>query len=101
VGDVPAQFGHHGLIVPGAGADEVLDRLAVPAGLGGDGLGGLTLEVAEFALRDDARQLMLFEAVEAGQVALQEILQLLAAAAHVVGSDVGIGQQGLGSGVVE
>jgi hypothetical protein len=41
----------------------------------GDGLGGLALEVAELALEDDEGESVLLEAVEPGQVALQEVLQ--------------------------
>src|ERR1043165_7904813 len=41
--DVAAEFGHDGLVVPSAGADEVLDGLAVDAGLDGDRLAGLAL----------------------------------------------------------
>ena len=47
-----AQLGHHGFVVPAAGADEVLHGLAGAAGLGGDGLGGLALQAAELALQD-------------------------------------------------
>jgi hypothetical protein len=50
LGDVPAQLRHDLLVVPAAGADEVLHGHAVPAGLVGDGLGGLALQVAELAL---------------------------------------------------
>jgi len=39
-------------VVPAAGADEVLHRLARPAGQVGDRLGGLALQVAEFALEN-------------------------------------------------
>src|SRR4051794_27316107 len=42
-----AEFGHDGLVVPPAGADEVLDRLAVDAGLDGDRLAGLARQSAE------------------------------------------------------
>src|SRR4051794_38926845 len=41
--DVVAELGHDGLVVPAAGADEVLDGLAVDAGLDGDRLAGLPL----------------------------------------------------------
>jgi hypothetical protein len=42
-------FGHDGLVVPPARADEVLDRLAMDAGLDGDRLAGLALQPAEQA----------------------------------------------------
>src|SRR5205814_8214353 len=45
--DMAAQFGHDGLVVPPAGTDEVLDRLAVNAGLDRDRLAGLPLPSAE------------------------------------------------------
>ena len=70
--DVAAEFGHDGLVVPPAGADEVLDRLAVDAGLDGDRLAGLALQAAEQAADDEGGVGPLLGAVEAGQVALQE-----------------------------
>ena len=70
--DVAAEFGHDGLVVPPAGADEVLDRLAVDAGLDGDRLAGLALQPAEQAADDERGVGPLLGAVEAGQVALQE-----------------------------
>src|SRR5262249_19691040 len=100
-GDVPAQFGHHGLVVPAAGADEVLHGLARAAGLVGDGLRGLALQAAELALQDHPGQLVLLDPVEARQVARQEALQAAGAAGHGGGGDLGVGKQGLGRRVVE
>src|ERR671911_497390 len=45
--DVAAEFGHDGLVVPAACADEELDGLAVDSGLDGDRLAGLPLQAAE------------------------------------------------------
>ena len=70
--DVAAELGHDGLVVPPAGADEVLDRLAVDAGLDGDRLAGLALQAAEQAADDERGVGPLLGAVEARQVALQE-----------------------------
>jgi hypothetical protein len=94
LGHVPAQLGHDRLIVPGAGADEVLHRLALPAGEVGDGFGGLAFQVAELALEHHPSQFVLLDAIEAGQVAAQEALQAPAAAAHVGGGDLGVVKQG-------
>jgi hypothetical protein len=43
LGDVAAQLGQDGVVVPGPGPDEVLDRLAGAVGEVGDRLGGLAL----------------------------------------------------------
>jgi hypothetical protein len=96
-----AQFGGDGLVVPGAGADEVLHGLAGAVGLVGDGLGGLALQVAELALDDHLGQLTLLEAVEEGEVASQEVVQAVATAADVGCGDVGIGEQGLRRGMLQ
>jgi hypothetical protein len=101
LGDVAAQLGGDGLVVPGAGADEVLHGLTGPVGLVGDGLGGLALQVAELALHDNLGQLALLDAVEAGEVACQEVAQAVAAAANIGCGDVGIGEQGLSRGVLQ
>ena len=61
-----AQRGHDGLVVPPAGADEVLDRLAVDAGLDGDRLARLALQAAEQAADDERGVGALFGTVEAG-----------------------------------
>ena len=64
--DAAAEFGHDGLVVPLAGADEGLDRLAVDAGLDGDRLAGLALQAAEQAADDERGVGALLGAVEAG-----------------------------------
>src|SRR5207249_3931986 len=99
--DVAAQLRHDVLIVPGAGADEVLHGLARAVGEGGDGLGRLALEVTELALEDDPGEFVVLLAVEAGQVAPQEVLQAATAAAHVLGGDLSSGEQSQGGRVFE
>ena len=99
--DVAAEFGHDGLVVPPAGADEVLDRLAVDAGLDGDRLAGLALQAAEQAADDEGGVGPLLGAVEAGQVALQEGGEPVLAAADLLGGQDGVGQEGLGVGVIQ
>ena len=95
------QFDHHALIVPATGADEILYGLALPTGLVGDGFGGLAVQIAEFAVQHDARQLVLLDPVEAGQVALQEVLHV-APANHYLGCrNLGVGKQRLCTRVVE
>ena len=51
LGDVAAQFGPDGVVVPAAVADELLQVAALEPGLRGDGLGGLTLQAGELALQ--------------------------------------------------
>ena len=99
--DVAAEFGHDGLVVPPAGADEVLDRLAVDAGLDGDRLAGLALQPAEQAADDERGVGPLLGAVEARQVALQEGRDPVLAAADLLGGHDGVGQEGLGVGVFQ
>jgi hypothetical protein len=89
---VLTQLGHDGLVVPAAGADEVLHRLAGAASEVGDRLRGLAFQFAEFALENHLGQLSLFLAVEAGQVALQEPFQAPATTAHVRGGNLSIGE---------
>jgi hypothetical protein len=60
------QLPHHGLVVPFAGADEELDRLAGQARLDGDRLGGLSLEAAEPAADDQGGGGPLLVAVNRG-----------------------------------
>ena len=85
-----AQFGHDGRVVPAAGADEVLHRLAGAAGEVGDRLGGLAFQFAEFALENHLGQLPLFLAVEARQVAPKKPFQASATTAHVGGGNLGV-----------
>jgi hypothetical protein len=100
-GDVAAQPGHDGLVVPGAGADEVPRRLAGPAGLVGDRLGGLAPEVAELAPQDGPGPPGPLDAAEARQAAAQEAPRPAAAAGRVGRGNLGIGEQGPGGGVFE
>ncbi len=78
------------LVVPAAGADEVLHRLAGAAGQVGDRLAGLAFPVAAFALENHPGRLALLRAVEAGQAAPQEPFQASATTAHVVGGNLGV-----------
>src|SRR5262249_43408515 len=83
--EVAAEFGHDGLVVPAACADEVLDRLAVDAGLDGDRLAGLALEPAEQAADDERGVGPLLGAVEAWQIALEKGRNPVLTAADLVG----------------
>ena len=76
--DVAPQLGHHGLVVPLAGADEELDRLAGQAGLDGDRLAGLALQAAEQAADDQGGVHLLLDAVELREIALEEAGQAVA-----------------------
>jgi hypothetical protein len=83
---VTAQLGHDRLVVPPAGADEELDGLAVDTGLDGDHeRGGRTL----------------LGPVEPRQVALEERGEPVLAAPHGLRGQDGIGEQGLGLGVIQ
>src|SRR5262245_17985030 len=99
--NVLAKFGHHALVVPRAGADKMLHRLALQSSLIGDRLGRLTIQAAEFAMQDDASQLVLFHTIEPRQIAAQETLQMPPATGHLNGGNFGICQQNLGSGSIE
>ena len=96
-----AQFRHDRFIVPGAGADEMLHGLARAAGLVGDGLGGLAFQAAEAAADDQGGEFAQLAAVEEGQVALQEVGEVVVAGLDVFGPDGGVGEQGFGLGAVE
>src|SRR5262249_62082135 len=87
-----------GVVVPLAGADEVLQGAALLAGLVGDRLGGLALQPGELAAEDRGGVGALLGAVEQRQVAVQEGGQVPAASADGSGADVGLVQQGLGVG---
>src|SRR3954468_3174346 len=96
-----APFGHDGLVVPPACADEVLDRLAMDAGLDGDRLAGLTLQPAEESADDECGVGPLLGAIEARQIASQEGRDPVLAAADLLGGDYGVGQEGLGIRMVQ
>jgi hypothetical protein len=95
------QLAHDGLVVPLAGADEELDRLAGQAGLDGDRLGGLALKAAESAADDQGRGGPLLGAVEPRQVTLEEGRQAVGLALDGVGGDHGVRQECLGLGIVQ
>ena len=82
-------------------ADEELDRLAGQAGLDGDRLAGLALQAAEQAADDQGGVVALLDAIELGQIALQEPGQPVGTAPDGVGSDGGVVQEGLGLGVIQ
>ena len=71
------------------------------AGLGGDRLAGLALQAAEEPGNDGAGMGLLFDAVEAREVALKEGGQAVLAAFDGLGSEGGVGQEGLGFGVIQ
>jgi hypothetical protein len=79
----------------------VLHGFAGSVGQGGDGLGSLAPQVAEFAPDDDLGEGALLVAVEAGEVAGQEGVQPVAASADIGGGDFGIGEEGLRRGVLQ
>ena len=66
------------------------------AGLDGDRLAGLALQAAEQAVDDKRGVSALFGAVEAGQIALQEVGEPVLTASDLLGCDNGVGQEGLG-----
>jgi hypothetical protein len=78
-----------------------LDRLAVDAGLDGDRLAGLAFQSADQAADDQCGVGPLLDALEAGEIALQERGEPILAAADLLGSHGGISQEGLGVGVIQ
>jgi hypothetical protein len=98
---MPAQLGHHPFVIPAAGADKMLHRLAGAAGLGRDRLAGLALQGAQLALQDHSRQVVLLDPIEARQVTPQEALQPPAAASDGHRRNLRLGQQGLRGRVFE
>ena len=99
--DVVAQFPEGGVIVPAAGADEVLERATFLPGLEGDRLGGLAFEAGKFALQEGCGVATLLVAGEARQVAFQEGFQAGAAAGHGAGRYLRLFQKGLRGGVFQ
>ena len=99
--DMLPQFTHDSLVVPRSRADKGLDRLAVQAGLGCDRLAGLAFQAAEEAVDDGGGMSAVFDAVEAWEVALEEGGQAAPAALDGLGGERGVGQEGLGVGVIQ
>src|SRR5512144_275595 len=91
VADVRAQLVDDAGVVPGAGADTGLDGLAVQSGLGSDRLAGLALQSAEEAVNDRTGMGLLFGAVEAREVASEEVGQAALAAFDGLGGHGGVG----------
>src|SRR5262249_22573700 len=67
----------------------------------GNRLRSLALQVTEFALEHHPRQFVLFDAVKARQVALQETLQTPPAIRNIRRANLSIGQQRLGGRVFQ
>ena len=101
VTDVSAQLVDDRVVLPGAGADEGLDGLAVQTGLGGDRLAGLAFQTAEEPVDDRAGMSPMFDAVEAREVAVKEGGQAVLAAFDGLGGEGGVGQEGPGVGVIQ
>ena len=70
-------------------------------GLDGDRLGGLALQAAEPAADDQGGRGPLLDAVEPRQVALEEGRQAVGPVPDGVGGDDGVGQEGLGLGMIQ
>src|SRR5947209_15304315 len=83
------------------GSAEGLDGLAVQAGLGGDRLASLAFQAAEEAVDDRAGMGVMFDAVEVREVALEEGGQAAPTAVDGLGAEGGVGQEGLGVGVIQ
>jgi hypothetical protein len=98
---VRPQLGHDRLVVPLAGADEELDRLARQPRLDGDRLGRLAFQAAEPAADDQGRRRPLLDAIEPRQVALEGGRQAAGPIPNDIGRDHGIGQEGLGLGMIQ
>jgi hypothetical protein len=73
----------------------------VDARLDGDRLAGLALQAAEEAADDEGGVGPLFDPVETRQVASQERGEPVLTAADLLGCYDGVGQEGLGFGVVQ
>jgi hypothetical protein len=98
---VAAELGQDRLVVPPAGADEELDRLAVDARLDRDRLARRAPQAAEQAPDDEGGAGAPLGAAEAGQRAAEEGGEAILAAADGLGGEDGVGQEGLGSGMIE
>jgi hypothetical protein len=99
--DVRQQLGADGVVVPLAGADEVLQGTAFLLGLARDGLGRLALEAGELALEDGGGMVALFVAVEEGQVTLEEGSQTTCQVMDIGRGDGGLGEELLSCGVFQ
>jgi hypothetical protein len=84
------EFVENGAIVPLAGPHEQLQGSSFESGLMGDGFGGFALQAGEFALQEDLGMASLFDAVEAGEIALNEVLQVLDTGVEVLGLQNGV-----------
>jgi hypothetical protein len=84
------EFVEHGPIVPLTGPHEQLQGSSFEARLMGDRFGGFALEAGEFALQKGLGMASLFGAVEAGEIALDEVLQVLRAGVKVLRSNDGV-----------
>jgi hypothetical protein len=73
----------------------------VQAGLGGDGLAGLAFQAAEEAADDRRGMGVVFDAVEPWEIALEEGGQAVLAAGDGLGGEGGVGQEGLGVGMIQ
>ena len=99
--DVLPQFGRHGLVVPLAGADEELDRLAGQPGLDGDRLAGLAFQAADEPADDERGVVAMLDAIELREVAVEEASQSVRTASNGIGRDDRVVQEGLGIGVLQ
>ena len=99
--DMATQLGHDILVVPLAGADEGLDRLAMNASLDGDRLAGLALQATDQPAEDQVGVGPVFGPVEVGQVAFEEGGEPILAALDCFGGQDGVGQEGLSVGMVD
>jgi hypothetical protein len=94
--DFMMQLGEHLLVVPEPGPDEVLDEPTILVVVGGDGLAGLSGEVAEKPLHVRAGVSRLLHSVEPCGVAADEFLQVLQARFELLARDFGVGKKFLG-----
>jgi hypothetical protein len=98
---MPPQLGGDGLVVPGAGTDEVLEVLPSDAGLSGDRLDALALQATEQATDESAGMAPLLLTREQGEVSLEEALEMIATALDVVRRKLGVGEKDLSLVMIE
>ena len=99
--DMPPQLGHHGLVVPLAGADEELDRLAGYSGLESDRFARFALQAAEQAADNGAGVVAVLATIEPGQITLEEAGQTVSTGRDGGRREVRIVQENLGFGMVQ
>ena len=92
-GDIAAELGHDGVVIPGPLADEHLKVFAWDAGLTCDRLDAFAFQAAEESAHEGGEVAALFGAAKQGEVSLEERRQMGTAVADIVSGDGRVGQE--------